>query len=178
MSRATQVDSGNASDGGTGLSPSAAGLSSADPPARHVPKNESPTTPRARRHAGGLGSSPFARHYWGNHCCFLLLGVLRCFSSPGSPPRRHARMPAQHAGGLSHSEIRASRDMCSSARLIAAYHVLHRLCEPRHPPCALSYFLYSYRRPACEKKHTRDAVCILTAASQGQLAAKKPGCPP
>jgi hypothetical protein len=33
----------------------------------------------------GLGSSPFARHYLGNHCCFLFLRVLRCFSSPGVP---------------------------------------------------------------------------------------------
>ena len=30
--------------------------------------------------------------------------------------------------------------MCSSPKLIAAYHVLHRLSEPRHPPCALSCF--------------------------------------
>src|SRR6476660_5974139 len=29
-----------------------------------------------------LGSSLFARHYWGNHCYFLFLRVLRCFSSP------------------------------------------------------------------------------------------------
>ena len=29
----------------------------------------------------GLGCSPFARHYLGNHCCFLFLQVLRCFSS-------------------------------------------------------------------------------------------------
>ena len=27
--------------------------------------------------------------------------------------------------------------MCSSPRLFAAYHVLHRLLVPRHPPCAL-----------------------------------------
>ena len=33
----------------------------------------------------GLGSSDFARHYSRNHCCFLFLRVLRCFSSPGSP---------------------------------------------------------------------------------------------
>ena len=33
----------------------------------------------------GLGSFPFARRYLGNHCCFLFLRVLRCFSSPGSP---------------------------------------------------------------------------------------------
>ena len=26
-----------------------------------------PTTPGARCHAPGLGYSPFARHYWGNH---------------------------------------------------------------------------------------------------------------
>ena len=31
----------------------------------------------------GLGSCAFARHYLRNHFCFLLLQVLRCFSSPG-----------------------------------------------------------------------------------------------
>ena len=31
-------------------------------------------------------NAPFAHHYLGPHGCFLLLGVLRCFSSPGSPP--------------------------------------------------------------------------------------------
>ena len=34
-------------------------------------------------HSTGLGSSAFARHYLRNHVCFLFLGVLRCFSSPG-----------------------------------------------------------------------------------------------
>ncbi len=41
--------------------------------------------PQACRDRPGLGSSPFARHYLGNHCYFLFLRVLRCFSSPGSP---------------------------------------------------------------------------------------------
>ena len=36
-------------------------------------------------YTAGLGSSDFARHYSRNHCCFLFLRVLRCFSSPGSP---------------------------------------------------------------------------------------------
>jgi hypothetical protein len=31
----------------------------------------------------GLGSCAFARHYLRNHYCFLLLQVLRCFSSLG-----------------------------------------------------------------------------------------------
>ena len=34
----------------------------------------------------GLGSSAFARRYLRNRCFFLFLRVLRCFSSPGSPP--------------------------------------------------------------------------------------------
>ena len=34
----------------------------------------------------GLGSFPFARRYLGNRVFFLLLRLLRCFSSPGSLP--------------------------------------------------------------------------------------------
>ena len=34
----------------------------------------------------GLGSFGFARRYFRNHYCFLFLRLLRCFSSPGSPP--------------------------------------------------------------------------------------------
>ena len=40
--------------------------------------------------------------------------------------------------GFPHSEIQGSRVVCTSPWLIAAYHVLHRLHAPRHPPCALS----------------------------------------
>ena len=43
--------------------------------------------------------------------------------------------------GLTHSEISGSILVCKSPELIAAYHVLRRLQEPRHPPFALSYFL-------------------------------------
>ena len=39
--------------------------------------------------------------------------------------------------GLSHSEILGSRVICTYPRLIAAYHVLHRLLMPRHSPYAL-----------------------------------------
>jgi hypothetical protein len=40
--------------------------------------------------------------------------------------------------GFPHSEIRGSKGVCPSPRLIAAYHVLLRLFVPRHPPRALS----------------------------------------
>ena len=36
-----------------------------------------------------------------------------------------------------HSEISGSMLICSSPKLIAAYHVFHRLPVPRHSPCAL-----------------------------------------
>ena len=40
-------------------------------------------------------------------------------------------------GGLPHSEIVGSKGIRTSPTLIAAYHVLHRLCMPRHSPDAL-----------------------------------------
>ena len=112
--------------------------------------------PRRRLDADGLGSSPFARHYWGNHCYFLFLRVLRCFSSPRSPPQ-NKRIGGLQPPGLSHSEIRGSQVICTYPRLIAAYHVLRRLREPRHPPCALSYFLLASSGIAAGDR------CILSA---------------
>ena len=41
------------------------------------------------------------------------------------------------SGGLPHSEIRGSKPILGSSRLIAEYHVFHRLLLPRHSPNAL-----------------------------------------
>ena len=35
-----------------------------------------------RRHTRGLGSSPVARHYWGNHCLFSFPGGTKMFQFP------------------------------------------------------------------------------------------------
>ena len=40
------------------------------------------------------------------------------------------------SSGFPHSEISGSKDICSSPKLFAAYHVFHRLLVPRHPPGA------------------------------------------
>ncbi len=51
-------------------------------------------------------------------------------------------------GGFPHSEIRGSKVVRTSPRLIAAYHVLHRLSAPRHPPNTLKALDRShYQRP-------------------------------
>ena len=44
---------------------------------------------------------------------------------------------SMNPGEFPHSEIPGSMLICSSPRLIAAYHVFHRLPVPRHSPCAL-----------------------------------------
>ncbi len=66
----------------TGLSPSPAGLPS--PILLGLQVTYAVLTPVRSR--SGLGSFPFARRYLGNRFFFLFLRLLRCFSSPGSPP--------------------------------------------------------------------------------------------
>ena len=43
-----------------------------------------------------------------------------------------------HRRGFPHSDISGSAPVCGSPKLFAAYHVLHRLLAPRHPPYALN----------------------------------------
>ena len=95
----------------------------------------------------GLGSSPFARRYLENRVYFLFLQVLRCFSSLRSPHAQHDVRIAPD--GLPHSEIHGSKGICPSPWLIAAYHVLRRLREPRHPPYALLVPYFSFLHPHC-----------------------------
>ena len=52
----------------------------------------------------------------------------------------HSGVVWLHHTGLPHSEIPGSKVICTYTGLIAAYHVLHRLLEPRHPPFALICF--------------------------------------
>ena len=66
----------------TGLSPSLAGFPKTFPLDSLV--NSAVRTPTCTQ--VGLGSSAFARRYSQNRCFFLFLRLLRCFSSPGSPP--------------------------------------------------------------------------------------------
>ena len=49
-------------------------------------------------------------------------------------------------GGFPHSEIFGSKLVRSSPKLNAAYHVLHRLLAPRHPPNALKTLDCSHSR--------------------------------
>ena len=54
----------------------------------------------------------------------------------------HRTIPEYCSGVLPHSEISGSTLICSSPKLFAACHVLHRLLMPRHSPCALFSLTY------------------------------------
>ena len=59
------------------------------------------------------------------------------FLSSDCRPTEVRRQTEGITSGLPHSEIRGSKGIRPSPQLIAAYHVLHRLLSPRHPPNAL-----------------------------------------
>jgi hypothetical protein len=105
-------------------------------------------TPRNPTHASmsGLGYSPFARRYLGNHCCFLFLRVLRCFSSPGVPSIPYGFRYGSYGitrRGFPHSDIPGSKPAYGSPRHFGVRSVLHRHLAPRHSPCALTNLTYA-----------------------------------
>ena len=121
----------------------AAGFSTSRDPVQSLQTD--PTTPSTQRCTSitcdGFGLLPVRSP---------LLGESRLISSPpgtemvqfpGCAFRTlwiQMRMTGIHPVGLPHSAIRGSRDVCSSPRLIAAYHGLLRTAAPRHPPWTLS----------------------------------------
>ena len=94
--------------------------------ARSCSYNSAVLQPRMCLDTPGLGSSPVARHYWGNHSLFSFPAGTKMFQFPAFASRTGGIISLQDIG-LSHSEIRGSRAICASPRLFAAYHVLHRL---------------------------------------------------
>ena len=89
----------------------------------------------------GLGWSVFARRYLRNRILFLFLCLLRCFNSAGFayPSLFYSgRNDTVYRYQVTHSEISGSKVVCTLPKLIAAYHVFHRLLAPRHPLYALN----------------------------------------
>jgi hypothetical protein len=64
--------------------------------------------------------------------------------------------------GLPHSDTHGSTLLCSSPWLFAALHVLHRLCMPRHPPCALNHFNYKACTRSSSSLKNQNPEHILT----------------
>ena len=91
-----------------------------------------PATPNSRFQSSGLGFSDFARHYFRNHGCFLLLQVLRWFTSLSS---LGTTMYSSHRTWCSHqvgSPIRTFPD--------------HRLLAPSRDFSQLATSFFAYLR--------------------------------
>ena len=106
--------------------------------------------PGTRLDAAGLGSSPFARRYSGNRSYFLFLRVLRCFSSPRSPPR-FSRMWGSLPTGC---PIRTSAGLCvfatrrSFSQLVTSFFASESQGIP-HAPFSVPLFLYVTVKVTC-----------------------------
>ena len=80
--------------------------------------------------------------------------------------------------GFPHSEISGSMLICSSPKLIAACHVLHRLLMPRHSPCALSSLTSSeqtpYPSPRSKAQGSLIPLLLLSKSKQVSISFLKP----
>src|ERR671916_3436173 len=101
------------------------------------------------------------------------LHLTPCSASAGSDP---ALTIQRVEGGFPHSEILGSKLVRSSPRHIAAYHVLHRLSAPRHPPDALKTLDYSYDRcPLGLTGHGSKKDLLLILSDQKHCLPNTPG---
>ena len=108
-----------------GLSPAMAGLSS---PFRFssAPYRAVLQPPQGLDHAG-LGSSPFARHYWGNHYLFSLPAGTKMFQFPALASRNIYRDDRSRGRVVPFGNLRVKGHL----RLTGAYRSLSR---PSSPP--------------------------------------------
>ena len=165
----------------TGLSPSLVGLPRPFPyRLLFLLLHETPHDPRPAS-GSGLGSSPFARRYLGNHGCFLFLRVLRCFSSPGLPHRTYEFSTMSHPitdRGFPHSDTLGSQPAYGSPRHFGVRPVLRRHLAPRHPPRALTRVTTGGRPGAahCFVTSFARSVSYLTYAPSLAQAVPRTAC--
>ena len=74
-------------------------------------------------------------------------------------------------GGFPHSDIRGSPAVRASPRPFAASRVLHRLREPRHPPCALWYL--SRTAPVRRCPAAGGCPCALRVRSRAHASRRR-----
>ena len=118
-----------------------------------------------RLNCAKFGLFPFRSPLLGEYLRFLFLEVLRCFTSLGIATMTYEFSHGSYGitrKGLPHSEIFGSTPVCDSPKHIAAYHVLHRLLTPSHPPQTLrSLTLLSFSRANCPSLFMTDCIGLL-----------------
>src|SRR5215469_12808911 len=130
-----------------------------------------PATPRSPFESHGLGYSEFARHYYRNHGCFLFLGVLRWFTSPGLlhyPMDSDNGTACSHAVGFpirkspDHSLLAATRSL---SQLVTSFIACLRQGIHTHALSSLTIKSTSHpgQRPNFGRRQVTDARYFLRA---------------
>ena len=114
--------------------------------------------PHTCRNMDGLGCSPFARHYWGNHCLFSFPAGTKMFQFPALASNIRWIIPLQDIG-LSHSEISRIK---GHLHLPKAYRSLSR---PSSPPRAKASAMRPYLLSLSIRSHLRASGMIYTFSS-------------
>ena len=134
--------------------------------------------PQRGRNLAGLGSSPVARHYWGNHCLFSLPAGTKMFQFPAFASAI-GRIVRLQRTGLSHSEIRGS---IGHLRLTPAYRSLSRPSSPVRAkasamrPCLLSRTSVEYTFSCISRSFALHLLlCVQYVKDRGRLHGRRSG---
>jgi hypothetical protein len=143
----------------TGLSPTMVQLSRSVPlPVTHAISRSRNPIPQA----GWFGLFPVRSPLLGESLLISLPPGTEMFHFPGCRPEAlciQTPVTGYCPAGFPHSEISGSKCVCHSPKLIAAYHVLHRLLVPRHPSHALKRLFKESRAPArCAVSNAPDRI--------------------
>ena len=125
---------------------------------------DGPITPALASPRRRFGLLPFRSPLQGESLLLSLPAGTKMFQFPAfaSPGPGDVRIASD---GLPHSDIHGSRDICSSPWLFAACHVLPRLREPRHPPCALSSFRFIFKNRSSYKSELASGFYLTSRES-------------
>ena len=162
--RATQDAARLQSASRTGLSPSAARLSRRF--RSHLSCHLAVLQPRPGRNQGGLGSSPVARHYWGNHILFSLPAGTKMFQFPALASR------LGRDGSPSDCRVAPFRNLRINGRLHlpAAFRSLPRLSSPSGAQAsAVRPFLLSPALDFSVKAYTLEIALLLLEFYQPRI---------
>ena len=144
----------------TGLSPSLAGFPKTFP----LNSLNQFRGPNPGMHARRFGLFPFRSPLlWKSHVVFFSSGYLdvSVHRVPFLKLCIGLRILEVCSSRFPHSEISGSKDICSSPKLFAAYHVFHRLLVPRHPPYALSSMTNLFSSTGMDDHYTDIALSAL-----------------
>ena len=173
VSRATQDTARLPTPSATGLSPSTAVRSGTFPSESSC--HDAVLLPRCCLDSAGLGSSPFARHYWGNHCLFSLPAGTKMFQFPAYAHRtgRCARPSVWRVVPFGNPRIKGHLHLPAAYRSLSRPSSLVRAKASSVRPFLLSFSVLSRTVTFFSLYFVCLACCLLIACFRSCLLVSK-----